>query len=230
MSIVTAYHATDYDYFDFPLTGRVLDVGCGPGEQMLELARRSHEVVGIDADEEQVARLRGDGFDAYWAFAESLPFDDNSFDGVLCKVVLPYTNPAEVLREIARVLKPGGIGRFEFHGAGYYLRYVLAHPMWQGRLYGARSIVNTWLYHVAGRRFAGFWGDTLYQSRRWLAKHYRRYGLELTEDVPAPKCCGLPVFIYHTVRKGVPLTVPPRQEWNGAARSVESETPVPLPM
>ncbi|NJR74831.1 MAG: hypothetical protein HC773_16690, partial [Scytonema sp. CRU_2_7] len=43
--------------------------------------------------------------------------------------------------------------------------------------------------------------DAYKQSRNWLARQYERCGLNLLEDLPAPTCCRLPVFIYHTVQK-----------------------------
>jgi SAM-dependent methyltransferase len=201
MSILDPYHLHEFSHFEFPPASRVLDVGCGPGEQMLELLRRGHEPVGIDPEPECVETVRSYELEAVQGFAEHLPFADASFDGVISKVVLPYTKSAIAMKEIARVLKPGGRARFSFHGAGYFLLYAMQHPNWKTRIYGARSLVNGWSYAVTGQRLPGFLGDTIYQSRTRLNRYYRRLGLELLEDPVAPKFMGFPVFIYQAVRK-----------------------------
>lgn len=207
MSILDPYHLHEFSHFEFPPASRVLDVGCGPGEQMLELLRRGHEPVGIDPDPECVETVRSYELEAVQGFAEHLPFADASFDGVISKVVLPYTKSAIAMKEIARVLKPGGRARFSFHGAGYFLLYAMQHPNWKTRIYGARSLVNGWSYAVTGQRLPGFLGDTIYQSRTRLNRYYRRLGLELLEDPAAPKFMGFPVFIYQAVRK-LPVVKP----------------------
>jgi SAM-dependent methyltransferase len=199
MNLLHGYHLHEYSFVDFPPGSRVLDIGCGVGQQMSELMRRGYEVVGIDPDPELVARGRDCGLDMHQAFAEHLPLPDASVDGVVCKVVLPYTKSSVAMREIARVLKPGGIGRLCYHGAGYYLLYIFCQRSWKMRLYGLRSVLNTWFYRLTGCRLPGFWGDTIYQSPLQMAWYYRRYGLRLIENGPARKFLGFPVFIYHSL-------------------------------
>ena len=91
-----------------------LDLGCGTGEVLkLILQKDPHkELCGIDLSEEmlavaksklpeQVKLLLGD--------SEALPFPDNAFDVVYCNDSFHhYPAPKDVLREINRVLKPGG--------------------------------------------------------------------------------------------------------------------------
>ena len=95
--------------------GRTLDLGCGTGSAFRMLRARQFDVVGIDlssrmlafakqryADDRAIELSRGD--------AEFLPFATGSFDAVTCLGVfesLPDYAPA--LREIARVLRPGGL-------------------------------------------------------------------------------------------------------------------------
>ncbi len=71
---------------------------------------------------------------------ERLPFEDNTFDVVYSANVLEHTtDPVQVLREAARVLKPGGIIHMEIPN---YLSYFEGHymlpmpPMWSNRLLG----------------------------------------------------------------------------------------------
>jgi 2-polyprenyl-3-methyl-5-hydroxy-6-metoxy-1,4-benzoquinol methylase len=91
---------------------RLLDVGCGTGEQLLAMARRGYEVAGLDGSAEmlQHARAANPGVTLELGDVEHLPYADGSFDVALCVEVLRYLpQEAPVLREMARVLKPGGI-------------------------------------------------------------------------------------------------------------------------
>ncbi|WP_068253362.1 methyltransferase domain-containing protein, partial [Janibacter corallicola] len=98
---------------------RVLDVGCGPGSVTLDLARRvaPGEVVGVDASEEVVEQARAAAREAgigqvtfEVADAMHLPHDDDSFDVVHAHQVLQHVaDPVGLLREMARVTRPGGI-------------------------------------------------------------------------------------------------------------------------
>jgi ubiquinone/menaquinone biosynthesis C-methylase UbiE len=98
---------------------RVLDVGCGHGRSLLELADRAlgGKVVGVDSSElmiEIAARRNRSLIDTgcvelALASADSLPLPDNSFDKILCVHVLYFWKDLDTsLHEIARVLTPGG--------------------------------------------------------------------------------------------------------------------------
>jgi SAM-dependent methyltransferase len=195
------YIAEDFRFGDYPAGSRVLDIGFGMGEQMRALANRGCHGFGLEVDPDLVARGRADGRSVCRAQAEALPFGSGGFDGVICKVVVPYTDEARAIGEIARVLRPGGIARVSYHGLGYFLRYLLADPDWKRRIYGARTIANTALYRATGQRLPGFWGDTLYQSERRLRRYYDEAGLELVEQRPPARFAGAPVFIYHVLTK-----------------------------
>ncbi len=195
------YIAEGYDFADFPAGSHVLDVGFGGGEEMRAVLGRGCTVVGIEYDEALAIRGRATGLAVCRAAAEHLPFASGSFDGLMCKVVIPYTDEARAIAEIARVLRRGGIGRIAYHGLGYSYRYLLTEPNWKRRLYGARTIANTQVYRLTGQRLPGFWGDTIYQTPRSLRHYYGRAGLELVAEHPSPRFAGAPVFIYHTVRR-----------------------------
>jgi len=91
---------------------RLLDVGCGTGHHMASLRERGFEVAGVDGSAEMLdqARANNPGSEIRQADVESLPFEDGSFDFVLCIEVLRYLpDPEPCIREMARVLKPGGV-------------------------------------------------------------------------------------------------------------------------
>lgn len=91
--------------------GRVLDVGCGAGRLSVELEQPGRLVVGLDISRPvlQVAAGRAAG---PWVQADAtrLPFADASLDAVTTSMGLAVVSPpSELLAEVARVLKPGGV-------------------------------------------------------------------------------------------------------------------------
>jgi ubiquinone/menaquinone biosynthesis C-methylase UbiE len=82
---------------------------------MAELRERGFDVVGVDGSEDMLrqARALNPSSEIYCADVERLPFPDAFFDFVLCIEVLRYLpQSSECLREMARVLKPGGMCLF----------------------------------------------------------------------------------------------------------------------
>lgn len=179
----------------------VLDVGCGYGYQMKQLVEQGNSVIGLDRDSQALLDCRNEGLAVLRAQAEQVPLKDSSLDGILCQVVLPYTREEQVICEFGRLLKPGGRCYLTCHGAGYSLRYILFSPVLMHRFYGLRTLVNTWLWVLTGRRLPGFLGDTIYQSRSRLAKYFRENDLSLLEDIPSKRFLGFPVFTFQTIEK-----------------------------
>lgn len=104
---------------DGPMLARVtlmkpetaLDVGCGEGRFCRKLAQLNVATVGIDPVDAMVqeARKRHPSGEYHVGFAEDLPFDDGAFDltvSYLSLIDIDLLN--EAVREMARVLKPGG--------------------------------------------------------------------------------------------------------------------------
>lgn len=90
------------------------DLGCGTGQVAESLAPFVQGVIAIDESPEMIAaaakRLDGiDGVDLRRGEIEALPLDSGSLDAAVLFLVLPYVaEPPVALREVARVLRPGG--------------------------------------------------------------------------------------------------------------------------
>jgi demethylmenaquinone methyltransferase / 2-methoxy-6-polyprenyl-1,4-benzoquinol methylase len=182
--------------------GRVLDVATGTGMVAAELVRQgAREVVALDQSDAMLAAARrrfperedaatpgavGAGADAeagggarvtlLRGEAEALPFADQSFDGLTFTYLLRYVDdPAAVMRELARVLRPGGrVASLEFGvppaplaraawraytGVGLPLSGRLVSRSWGevGRFLGP-SIAGFYDRHPLGR-IAGYWRE-----------------------------------------------------------------------
>ena len=91
--------------------GRALDLGCGTGNYTLELYKRGFSVVGADLSVEmlKIAKTKLPDVPFVRANAYSLPFKDESFDLILSVTMFEFLRePEKAVREIYRVLKPGG--------------------------------------------------------------------------------------------------------------------------
>jgi SAM-dependent methyltransferase len=113
----------DFDRVRIERGTMLLDVGCGGGRHAYAAVRRGADVVALDADSGEcttvlgtLAAMRGAGeiscqtvSEVVCGDASRLPFADRSFDVVVASEVLEHVrDDAEVLAELARVLRPGG--------------------------------------------------------------------------------------------------------------------------
>ncbi|GAC1354107.1 MAG: bifunctional 2-polyprenyl-6-hydroxyphenol methylase/3-demethylubiquinol 3-O-methyltransferase UbiG [Ktedonobacteraceae bacterium] len=116
------------------LQQEVLEVGCGGGLIGYELAQRGALIIGIDPSENalEVARDKvqqsGLGQSAYFeqGYAESLPYADGSFSVIVCLDVLEHVRDLHTtIKEITRVLAPGGIFIFDTVNRTFLARLAL---------------------------------------------------------------------------------------------------------
>jgi SAM-dependent methyltransferase len=121
----------------------VLDIGCGPTSPSLSLVHCATVHV-LDPLVDLYRELQPFGWEFFGSVsatgAEQLPFDSESFHFVHCSNALDHVQDADaVLREIARVLLPGGLLLFECHtrgavGAGKAHPYLWSVEALEGRL------------------------------------------------------------------------------------------------
>lgn len=113
------YRRVAGDVAALPAVRAVVEVGSGPGELALEIARRlpGADVLGIDLAETMIdrarARAREDGVDGRVRFqladAAAMPLEDASFDVAVSTLSLHHwADPGAVFAELGRVLRPGG--------------------------------------------------------------------------------------------------------------------------
>lgn len=98
-------------------TGRFLDVGCGLGDESVGFAGGGRDLVGVDYDPataaQAVAVHGAEGMRAICADGSALGLRDGAFDNVCSSHLIEhFTDPEYHVREVARVLAPGGTAFF----------------------------------------------------------------------------------------------------------------------
>ncbi len=159
------------------LRGTLLDLGCGsqPYRQYLRGVTR---YVGLDYPLTQAClankvkpEVHGD--------ARTLPFADQSFDGVLCSQVLEHVDrPETVVREMFRILKPGGVGLISV--PFFYNLHMEPHDYFRFSPYGIKELLERNGLTVCQLRGQGGIGTLLVQMfHNWLfsglARRARRH-------------------------------------------------------
>lgn len=175
-----------------PLPGqRVLDVATGTGMVAFALARRGCEVVALDQSPDMLAAARRrlehhrdpkPRITFIQGQAEALPFADGEFDALTFTYLLRYVDDrAATMRELARVVKPGGrIGMVEFGvPASTPLRAAWRMYTRVGLPVLGRAVSPAW-FEVG--RFLGPNIEELYAQEPDVADLWRRSGIEEVEQ------------------------------------------------
>jgi demethylmenaquinone methyltransferase / 2-methoxy-6-polyprenyl-1,4-benzoquinol methylase len=163
----------------------VLDVATGTAAVAIELVRRTGcRVIGLDQSAEMLtagrarvesARL-GDRIELVAGTAERVPFNDASFDGLTVTYLLRYVaDPAATMRELTRVVKPGGtLAMLEFG-----LPRGLARPAWEIYVRVGLPALGA-LVSPGWRRVGAFLGPSIRDFHRHydLAALWREAGIK----------------------------------------------------
>ncbi len=171
-----------------PRGAKVLDVGCGTGEMAARLSELGYEVWGVDIADPMIrhAAQRYGSCRFRVGDIEHIPFDDDTFDAVVCLGVIEYLpDDGQALTEIRRVLKPGGNAIVSTPSALTPLYRMdracmqlmdVARPLYhivKYRLRGRRPPVPEPQNTIAARK---------YRLRKWLER-LRSLGLEPQESL-----------------------------------------------
>jgi ubiquinone/menaquinone biosynthesis C-methylase UbiE len=180
---------------------RVLEVGVGLGTDFVRFVRAGAEATGVDLTEASVQSVRERlalealEADLRVADAESLPFADAEFDLVYSWGVLHHTPDTErALREVRRVLKPGGEARIMLYSRrswvalGVWLRYgVLRARPWQT----PTDLLARWMESPGTKAYtqreldALFAGFSKVRYERFVTPYDRRVGGPLAARLPS---------------------------------------------
>jgi SAM-dependent methyltransferase len=172
--------------------GELLDLGCGSGELARHLARAGYRVIGCDiapamlrqaADADSGGAVTWVGLDPRW---RALPFAAASIDAVVAASVLEYsTDPSAVLRECARVLRPGGALLCTVPDVAHPVRWLECPLAWAARVplggvsAGGRPRLASYLTYLRVSRHR--------RTARWWRAAGRRAGLWPVPDPVAGK-------------------------------------------
>jgi ubiquinone/menaquinone biosynthesis C-methylase UbiE len=158
---------------------RILDVGCGAGTILAKLPGPNRE--GIDLSPYMVQRAKeklGDAVKITQGDAENLPYPDASFDRVVASSLLSHVkNPERVVKELARVTKPGGritISVCHEEEIEKYLRWAHKLPLVEGLFNLKESGAGPGVYHTdyhlhrfSARRLRELVGNSLKERTGW---------------------------------------------------------------
>ena len=153
-------------------------VGIDIGEELGEIGKTFVETLNYS---DKIKFVRAEG--------EDLPFADESFDVVLCRVALPYMNNKKVIAETARVLRPGGVYLLKTHAPAFYfgmLKRRFTTFSLRQYAYPVICLINGIRHQATGKQTRkGIWkGKEVFQTRSFLEKELKKNGLRIEGVLP----------------------------------------------
>jgi 2-polyprenyl-3-methyl-5-hydroxy-6-metoxy-1,4-benzoquinol methylase len=111
--------------------GRVLDVGCGSGELLADLARRGWEPYGVDPSAAATAAAARRGAQVHQGTLEDQPWEPQSFQLITMQHALEHiVDPITALRQARALLAPGGLLAIEVPNWACWQRRILFRNRW----------------------------------------------------------------------------------------------------
>jgi SAM-dependent methyltransferase len=173
-----------------PPSGTTLDIGCGEGRVGAELERRGYRVLGVEQSPSLAARAR-ERHEVVEADAADLPFEDASFPLVVSfNSLMDMDDAAGAVREVARVLEPGG----RFCAA-------IVHPILSAGDGEPFTIAGSYLEPARQRAhlaYADIEFETMHRPLSWYAEAIFAAGLlvEAIREVPGVNRPYLPISLH----------------------------------
>lgn len=154
---------------------QVLDAGVGTGNLAVLLVETGAQVTGIDFFESALAMCRKKAPEGEYLLGDltgRLDFEDHRFDKIACCNVIYTLQPkdqANAVRELYRVLKPGGLAAITVFGVGFrflkiytetlrllYQENGLADTVWRGLKYAVNTVrILYYVQRIKGREKTG---------------------------------------------------------------------------
>lgn len=176
---------------------RVLDIGCGAGQEMLPFVAAGAIGIGIDlipdagltgrkmfAQEQLSARVN-----FLLGSAHNMPFEERTFDVLICRGALMYMDNKAALAEMSRVLRPGSILLLKYHGPAYYCwKFVggLRHGYFKSAIHAIRVLCTGFVYQLTGKQFFGRLtaAGEIFQTKRTFRRELSNVGLRPLAEMP----------------------------------------------
>lgn len=177
---------------------RVLDIGCGAGQEMLPfIEKKKAFCVGIDIGEElgKIGKEVTENFGCKESLSflrskgEELPFADECFDVVLCRVALPYMHNKKTISEVARTLRSGGVFLLKTHAPAFYFGMLKSRAKTLNPkqvAYPLICLANGIWHQVSGNQLQnGFWkGKEVFQTKGFLETEFLKHGMKIEGTLP----------------------------------------------
>ena len=176
---------------------RVLDIGCGSGQEMLPFVEGGAHGFGMDINpaagttgremfeqeklSERVNFIVGSG--------AKLPFPDKSFEVLICRVALMYMNQELAFDEMSRVMRPGSILFLKYHSPFYYFQKLvdgLRYGYFNSAIHASRVICAGLIYQFTGKQSFGRLtaGGEIFQTRRTIRRELNKVRLKYLSEMP----------------------------------------------
>lgn len=175
----------------------ILDLGCGAGQDVLPFVEKTAAFcIGLDFAAELGATTKAvfqkDELKNRTAFVraagETMPFADQSFDVVLCRVALPYMHNRKILAEVARVLKPNGVFLLKTHAPAFYFallkdRAKTLNP--KQIAYPLICLTGSLWHSLSGKQLTkGFWaGKEIFQTENFIKSECAKNNLRVERQL-----------------------------------------------
>jgi SAM-dependent methyltransferase len=190
-----------------PEKGRLLEIGCGSGDLLIELARLGYITSGLDFSSVAVETARQTyGLDVTCGIIEDVDFQEGSFDAILMFHVIEHlTNPLSAMKQLRFWLKPGGALILGTPDVSAVSAKVL-RECWQGYDFPRHMLVfeEKTINHIAKQ--AGFstvdifheldGNDWIWGLRKWrLLRRYRWWSSFWSVENPIAQIFAWPIAI-----------------------------------